>query len=89
MIVHLRTKVETVFGVLDDNGNLVQEMPLKPVDAGVLSPQRMAEIAQQLLLTWQRLRQEEAVAQAGQAVVRQQAAPATNGEQAAAEKVQA
>lgn len=30
MVVHLETKIITVFGVLDDNGNVVQRYAIQP-----------------------------------------------------------
>lgn len=48
MIVHLKTKVETVFGLIDANGDLQKTFPVT-AELTSVTPQALAEIATQIL----------------------------------------
>lgn len=47
-IVHVQTNIQTILGVLDDDGNVVQKQPLN-VEVGVLSINAFTEAVNALL----------------------------------------
>lgn len=73
MIVHLGTKVETLFGQLDTDGNLVKQIPLR-AELPIVSPEQLAQIGAQMVMQRKRLEAEEAAGQAQQPVMPPQGA---------------
>lgn len=59
MIVHLGTRIETLFGVLDDNGNLIEQIPLKQQTAQ-LTEENFARVIENAIKQWETLKKEKA-----------------------------
>jgi hypothetical protein len=59
MIIHLGTKVNTLFAVVDADGNRIRDIPLQ-AELPVVSPELLAQVGAQILLQRKRLEAEEA-----------------------------
>jgi hypothetical protein len=47
-VVHIQTTIQTILGVLDDNGNIIQKQPVN-VEVSVLSTEAFAESARAII----------------------------------------
>lgn len=66
-IVHLGTRVQAVFGLLDDKGNIIEEYAISPNEGKplrLLSQKTMSRVLQELEQAWESLQQQKVAAAA-------------------------
>ncbi|MCO6459281.1 MAG: hypothetical protein J5I93_28560 [Pirellulaceae bacterium] len=56
-VIHLQTTVQTIFGKLDEHGNVTQKIPVN-IEVNQLTEETFAKLAQELSKTWGKLKED-------------------------------